>query len=415
MKTVVEIEQYLEQYVANASKYTGKDITVDRMWHLLELVGSPEKKLKVVHIAGTSGKTSTAYYVAELLKTAGNRVGLTVSPHVSSLTERLQIDGNPITEQQFCELFSTFIQLTGEQKDASYFEMMIVFILWSFVQLGVDYAVVETGLGGLHDSTNVLQRADKVCIITDIGLDHQHVLGDTIEEIAAQKAGIIHESNHVFAYDQGETVMRVLKAQCRDTHAELDIAKVRHIMSCLPLFQQRNWQLAFEVYQFIAKRDKLPELNDEQLLATQIAVPGRMQKVMLGKQLFVLDGAHNAQKMSAFIESFKQIYPNQKVPILLAMKRGKDYEEVVEILAPIVSSVVCAEFQTHQDLPIHAVPATELARACKLAGINDISIHTSIDTALANLVSKGNQLNLITGSFYLIGDALQLLEEKHSK
>ena len=203
---IVNIDQAiaeLQKYVPAVARYSGDDMTLDRMWPLLSAVGNPHKKLKTIHIAGTSGKTSTSYYIAALLKASGQRTGMTVSPHVDSITERLQIDGSPVSDDLFCSYLSEFLDLiTDVDPQPSYFELMIAFVLWVFARENLDYVVLETGMGGLFDGTNVVTRSDKICVITDIGLDHTQILGNNVEQIAAQKAGIIHKGNHVFTYKQ---------------------------------------------------------------------------------------------------------------------------------------------------------------------------------------------------------------------
>lgn len=405
IKSLVQAENYLTKFVGNAAKYTGKDVTVSRMWSLLDLAGNPQDKLRVIHLAGTSGKTSTAYFMAALLRASGCAVGLTVSPHVSKITERIQINGSPIDDEVFCSLLDRFISMVGPQEDASYFEYMIAYILWSFVELGVDYAVVETGLGGLHDSTNVLRRRDKVCIITDIGLDHQNILGDTIAEIAVQKAGIIHSDNQTFMYKQSDEVDRVFAGACEKVGAKLNFVQdVPLAGSWLPDFQKRNWQLAKATYDYIATRDDLADIDASGLSASQVQVPGRMQEVKAGGKTFVLDGAHNQQKMSVFVRSFLKKYPSKKVPVLIAMKQGKEYREVINELTKIASEFICVGFNAEQDMPIRSVPASELAAVCRSLGLQ-VEEADTILAAVRTLATKDSEIYLVTGSFYFLSQA----------
>src|SRR5581483_7745687 len=160
--------------------------TLDTINAVMELVGNPQDKVKVLHVAGTSGKTSTAYYLASLLKANGASVGLCVSPHLIEVNERVQIDLKPLPERDFCDGLGQFWDLaTSTGLKPSYFEMLVAFPYWEFARRGLDYVVMEVGVGGLLDGTNVVHSENKVCIITDIGLDHTKLLGDTIPEIAA--------------------------------------------------------------------------------------------------------------------------------------------------------------------------------------------------------------------------------------
>ena len=158
INNIEEANIFLSKFVNKTRLVTGKDISVNRTLKLLDKVGNPHQKMRVIHIAGTSGKTSTSYYIAELLGRAGLKVGLTVSPHIISVTERLQINGSPLSDKVFCNYLDEFIEEIGEDSDASYYEFLIVMMLWVFEKEAVDYAVIETGLGGIHDSTNVCTR-----------------------------------------------------------------------------------------------------------------------------------------------------------------------------------------------------------------------------------------------------------------
>lgn len=412
IQTILEVQSYLNNLHSRNSAQVGKDMTLQRMWPLLQKVGNPQDSLKVIHIAGTSGKTSTAYYVARLLQQTGSSVGLTVSPHIVSITERLQLNGQPVSTEQFVTLFNQFIAVIGQDVDATYFEFMIVFVLWSFKELGVDYAVVETGLGGMHDGTNVCQRDDKVAVITDIGFDHQHILGDTIALIAQQKAGIIHHGNEVFMYRQAES------SDVVERHAQKMQARLNYVdeqatdeNSSLPVFQQRNWQLAYAAATYVMSRDHLNSLNPLQLQETKTAVIGRLFEVQADGQLFVLDGAHNQQKMSVLVQSFQEKYGERKIPIVLAIKQDKDYEQVINELLPIVSTAICSEYSVQQDMPVQSVPAEVIAKRFKACGIS-AQVTYSIEDAINAAIKTNEPLILVTGSLYMIGSALRALDAK---
>jgi len=242
--SVTEVEKALEPYVAAAGNATGRDLTTDRTLRLAEHVGNPQDSLKVIHVAGTSGKTSTCYYITDLLVRSGMKVGLTVSPHMDSIAERAQVNGKSLPDDVFCDYFSEFMNLIESAPEMpTYFELMMVFAYWVFQKEKVDYAVVETGLGGLHDSSNIASRPDKLCVLTDIGLDHMHVLGRTIKEIAMQKVGIVKPSNTVVMHTQSNEVMNVVQDYVASRRGDLDFSVVDENL----LFQQRNWRLAFSV------------------------------------------------------------------------------------------------------------------------------------------------------------------------
>ena len=405
IKNLKEAEAALRPFVPLVKQLTGKDTTLARIRPLMKLLGNPQDQLKIIHIAGTSGKTSTAYYMAALLQAAGQQVGLTVSPHVDSVTERVQLNGQPLSEAEFCAQLGDFLDIVERaEQQPSYFELLYAFAIWVFARQGVDYAVVETGMGGLYDATNVTTRPDKVCIITDIGLDHQHILGKTLPEIAAQKVGIVHDRNQVFMYRQPAAVQTVIEGWVKQHHATMRVADVpAQSKSELPAYQWRNWQLAYKVYEYLRRRDKLPRLTSQVLAQTrQINVPGRMEIRRLGGKTLIMDGAHNAQKMTAFIDSFQRLYPGVKPAILLSLKTGKEYREVARLLVPLASRVIATTFNTTQDLPVVSIDPIVLAETFKAAGSNNVETITDQQAAFKALLSGPEEVCIVTGSFYLL-------------
>lgn len=377
-------------------------ITTDRTFALAEAVGSPHERLTVVHIAGTSGKTTTCYYVAALLAQAGKKVGLTVSPHIASVRERVQIGGEPLGEMQFVAYFREFMNIVEQSGlEPTYFEMMMVFALWVFEREGVDYAVVETGMGGMHDSSNICRSENKLCVITDIGFDHTHILGNTLGEIAAQKAGIIASRNLVCMYEQVGDVMQPVYVAVNRSTADLRIAPA----SDATTYQERNFGLAQFVYRQISLRDHLSELDAAQIdVARTTHVPGRLEKIRVGDSTFLLDGAHNEQKMSMLISTLNTIYPAKKWPIVLVMKADKDTSAITSQLANIAAEVVASEFRSGQDLPAKSTPARELAELFRGANLN-VAARPRLEDALEYYLEKHTDLVLVTGSFYAVAEA----------
>ncbi|MFT4532281.1 MAG: dihydrofolate synthase/folylpolyglutamate synthase [Candidatus Saccharimonadales bacterium] len=410
IKSIEEAEKVLKSFIPKVAKYTGDDMSLTRMWPMLAAVGNPHQNLKVIHIAGTSGKTSTAYYMSALLVSAGHKVGLTVSPHVDSIKERLQINTQLLSDDEFSGLFDEFMGLTDfDALSPSYFELMIVFVYWALNRLGVDYAVIETGLGGLVDGSNVAQREDKVCIITDIGIDHVQVLGSDISGIAEQKAGIIHADNTVFMYSQSSSVMSSVRSRVNRVGAalhEFDQATVeassQNDIAKLPSFQKRNWLLAKEAFQFIATRDSFD--TGDSRGAMDVVVPGRMQQYERPDgSLLIMDGAHNKQKMNAFVSSFTEKYPGVKATILLSFKKGKEFEGAIDALSEIVSDLIITTFNTSQDMPAVSQDPEVVLRYCRTKGIY-CSVETDNSKALELLLSSGSKMKIITGSFYLLSE-----------
>jgi dihydrofolate synthase/folylpolyglutamate synthase len=382
---------------------------LDRIEKLVEILGNPQHEFKVVHVAGTSGKTSTCYYMASLLQLAGKKVGLTVSPHVDQVNERLQINLIPLEESRYCAYFTEFLELvTASKIKPTYFELLVAFAYWVFAKEKVEYAVVEVGLGGLLDSTNVIMRPDKVCVITDIGLDHTHILGRTLAEIAAQKAGIIKPHNPVFMYEQDEAVMTVAREVCEQQHAELHEVwplAAKELPTNLPLFQRRNWYLAWSVYQFVRDRDGLSELNERQIQeSTEVLVPARMEIIELAGKIVVMDGAHNPQKMQAFIKSLKSRFPKAHFAVMFALANHKNesLKATLKVITPVASHLIITSFDVNEDNHHRSVAPMKVAEAYHTMGYDNWETISNPEQAFAALCNRPEEVIVVTGSFYLL-------------
>ena len=413
IRSMREVDEALKPYLTVAAETTGKDITLQRQKRLMTHLGNPEAKLKIIHIAGTSGKTSTSYYIATLLQKSGQKIGLTVSPHVDTLAERVQINGHPLTVQKFCSFMEEYLALIEDISETpSWFEVMVGFAFWVFARENVDYAVVETGLGGLQDGTNVATRADKVCVITDIGYDHMNILGDRLGAIAHQKIGIVHPENTAIMYEQSDEIMQVVRfwvSQQENAElltfdqAKLQISTKMQFEAGMPMYQHRNWLLAYATFLFLVRRDSIATLSQKMIKETQtIAVPGRMDCRLVQGKTIIMDGAHNAQKMTAFIESFKARYPATRATIVIGLKLGKEIKEVAPLLRPIANCVIATEFQGAQDLPIKAYSAKTLAGSLRKAKITEVIFTADASDAYQKALQCDNEIVIITGSFYLL-------------
>ena len=411
--TLAEAQRALEPLWPANTKHRH---TLEFMTQLMDYLGNPQDSLKVIHVAGTSGKTSTCYYVAALLQAAGQRVGLTVSPHVDTLNERVQISLTPMPAKEFGAELSIFLDLLKRgHQEPNYFECMVAFAFWEFARQQVDYAVVEVGVGGLLDSTNVMTREDKVCVLTDIGLDHTRVLGETLPEIAAQKAGIIQLRNAVFCYEQSAEVMRVFDEIARRQQAELYTlprVEVTPEMKELPLFQQRNFGLAKATVEYVLERDKLPELASGDLQkAAQTLVPARMEIVQFQGKTLIMDAAHNAQKLQALAESVRHKFPGQDIAVLagLIASRPARVKTVVEQLSSLAKHLVITGFRGGNDGPVHSIAPAEIAQLCDQLHFIDYEKIENPEAAFAELLKRPEPILLVAGSFYLLNHIRPLL------
>ncbi|MFZ1248722.1 MAG: Mur ligase family protein [Candidatus Saccharimonadales bacterium] len=413
LRSTVDVDKALRPYLEVAAQVTGKQLTVQRMERLMAYLGNPERSLRVIHAAGTSGKTSTTYFIAQLLTETGLKVGHTVSPHVVELNERVQLGGKPIPKKMLHEELSEFLERIQDAPETpSWFECMLAFALWFFAKQKVDYVVVETGMGGLHDASNVLARQDKLCVLTDIGFDHMHVLGERLGAIAHQKAGIIHEGNSALMYEQTAEIMQVVRYWVSQqegaelyTFTEPKLQEVYGEVFPLhmPKFQKRNWLLAYATYRFLCNRDSHVMIDVKKLAKTQrLQVPARMEAHSEDGKKIIFDGAHNGQKMTALVESFQEQYPGRKVPMLLALKQGKEISDLAPLIKNIASSVVVTTFKAAQDVPVFSVAPNEIVAVLKKHGVQAVAVPEQ-KAAYESFLSLVDDVGLVTGSFYLIG------------
>lgn len=414
-----DVHRVLNQYIPPARSMRGA-YTLTTIKQLMNALGNPQNQYRAVHVAGTSGKTSTAYYTAALLKESGYKVGLTVSPHVDEVNERVQINLEPLDEQTYCAYFRKFlknVEATGIKP--TYFELLVAFAFWVFAQEEVDYAVVEVGLGGLLDATNVMTRADKICIITDIGLDHTTVLGRTIPAIAAQKSGIIGQHNTVVIYQQDEKIMNVVREVADQEHAtlhEVIVAPQQSLPRNLSLYQQRNWYLALCATGIIRERDDKPDLKQSQLAkSTRVAIPARMEVLKRGGKTVILDAAHNAQKIETLVRSLKAKYPGESMAILMGLIYGKSehIKPCLIQLTSIASHLIITSFASAQDMRKVSIRPSKIAEASHMLGFDKWEIVSDPKDAYRVLLHRPEKIVLITGSFFLLNDIRSEIFKSH--
>jgi dihydrofolate synthase / folylpolyglutamate synthase len=392
--------------------------TLDRIKALLKHLENPQDTLKVVHVAGTSGKTSTAYYAAALLEVSGAKVGLSASPHVVEMNERVQINRTPLPEAEYCEHLGEFMDVVAETGiKVSYFELKVAFMFTEFARRKVDYAVVEVGMGGLVDGTNVVSREDKVCIITDIGFDHTNFLGNTLAKITAQKAGIIRPHNQAFMYTQPHEVMKVARAAAERAEGTLHEITPENEPAIkdlhLPLFQQRNFYLAEQAANFVLERDGRKLLTPAQISeAAATHIPGRMEIFHNNGKTIVIDGAHNEQKMETLVRSVRAQFPNRPIAALVAfsMAGPNRWQPALNALKPIVKHMVVSSFDLQPDDRLKtSVDAHELADYLKTTGFESVAVEPELTKAYASLLQRPEPVLLVTGSLYMLGEILPLL------
>ena len=418
-----DVEKYLSKFVPkNIGDNFFAETALLRVKNFVKLLGSPQKKMKVVHIAGTSGKGSTATIISNVLQGLGFQVGLQVSPHLLDIRERCQVNNELLSEEKFIKYFLEIIPVIEKVAKTkfgklTYFEIITGLSLYIFQQEKVDYAVIETGLGGTYDASNIIDDRNKIAVLTKIGKDHTEILGKTIEEIALQKIGIVHWKNKVFSTKQNNVVKKVFDEYCLTKKAKIFYVKdvCQFELNLLGDFQKKNCALALAVIKFLSKRDgfNFNRLRIQKSLAV-IEFPGRFEIKEIGNKEVIFDGAHNTQKMTAFLQSLRKKYPKTKFHFLLAFKKKKDYEGLLKLIIKMASAITITNFQyKKQDLETSNAEINILTKILDKNFYKNYNIISDPIKAFENCLLQdriGNKL-VVTGSLYLISEIYKYYEK----
>ena len=401
-----DIVYFLDELIAHPPK---KHDRLAYVAHILETLGSPQNQIPAIHIAGTSGKGSTAYYATSLLNQAGYTTGTLVSPHIASVAERSLINGQPLPEQEYLHYFQAFANLyVVHSLHLSYFEFLTIFSFWLFKEMGVDYIIIEVGIGGRLDTTNVIFRSPTVRVITDIGLDHTELLGNTLTEITQEKAGIIHQNDSVVMNRQTTEIETVIRQHAEPQHSQFSIASPinNDFLKILPDFQQRNWTLAYRAVEKRLTLDKKPPLSKEVLeKSVHIAIPGRLEKRNVDGVNIIFDVAHNPQKIRALVDSLRKLYPDKKPIFVVAFGQNKhsSLAESLAIIDNLAQLAYATTFSANYGKNHRNVPPETIQYLMK----SSAKIEQNPATALAKAIKKARQLGtyvVVTGSFYLLSE-----------
>jgi dihydrofolate synthase/folylpolyglutamate synthase len=403
----------------------GIKLGLDTPRKLLSAFGNPQDSFRSVHISGTNGKGSTAAMLSAMLTRAGKRTGLFTSPHLVSFTERIRIDSVEITEEEVIALAEE-IRGKTEGLSPTFFEVVTALGFVYFKRKGVDWAVVETGMGGRLDATNVIRP--EATIITRIALDHREFLGGSIREIAGEKAGIIKDGVPVVTAPQEPEVMEVIKRVAEEKGSPVYAAgrdfsftvraeepfgvrfgyqsetlSLPEVALALPgAYQALNASLAIKAFELVS--DGVPKAGDiikEALRA--IRWPGRLELVAEDPPV-VIDGAHNPSAAEALASTLRAglLRDGQKMVLVMGIMADKDLEGIMRPLLPLAGEVIF----TAPDYG-RAAPPEELARRAEALGFR-AKTAPSVREAL-RAARAFNSLVLITGSFYTIGEAKEAL------
>jgi dihydrofolate synthase / folylpolyglutamate synthase len=429
---------YLYSYIPRQKHlaYWG-EFGLERSKQFLKLLGDPQNQLKIIHVAGTSGKGSTAFFTSQILSGLGFKVGLHVSPHLVDLRERFQINHNFLSKEKFSSYVNSLVPVVEELAKSkfgapTYFEMTVALAYLIFYKEHVDYAVIETGLGGLLDATNVVTREDKVNLITQIGHDHMEVLGKTLDKIAFQKAGIIQPHNLVITGYQNFAALRVIENVASQKSAQLIVLNRQNVktISLLPSphfnfqfsgvtlsdvqlnmlgsFQILNCSLALACVVLLSQRDHF-DFNQDKVksVLSSVVYPGRMQRIEFNHQTLILDGSHNPQKMNMFSRNLRNYFPGQKFTFIIGLKQGKAYRPILKSIIPHANKIILTPFfnQTRfQGQMVKSEDPDKLAIILSKLGFRNYIVTPNPASALKLLLKDPGGIKVITGSFYLLSE-----------
>jgi len=387
----------------------GAKFGLENTLKLAALAENPQNQLRFIHVAGTNGKGSTCAMLESIYRAAGLRVGLFTSPHLVSFRERIQVNRQLVSENEVVRLVEEFQPLLKQfpaDHHPTFFEVVTVMALKFFAEQKCDLVIWETGLGGRLDATNIVTPLASV--ITNIAFDHQQWLGDTLAKIAAEKAGIIKSGVPIITATDEPEALKVIEGVARQKNATLEIVKVNRLARTLapPLLgehQKLNAALALATVEILKNKIPANEKNSRAGLQS-VDWPGRLQWVTLpnGRHI-LLDGAHNVAGAKALCEALGKIFPATKPTLILGVLQDKDWPQICEALAPLASRIFTVPVSSER-----SANPNQLAAACHAANPPaEISVCDSLRGALEKI--PDNDPVVITGSLYLVGEALELL------
>ena len=420
------VERAIEYIHSNY--WNGGTFGLDRTVELLDLLGHPEKGLKFIHIGGTNGKGSTASMSANILRKAGYTVGLYTSPYIFRFHERMQVNGEGISDEELVDIVEKIQPLARSMKsEPSEFELVTCIAFEYFKRHKCDIIALEVGLGGEFDATNTIEPPE-VAVMTNIGLDHVELLGDTLEKIAETKSKIIKKGSDAVIYREPASVEAVFEARCKEVGAELtraDFDSIELVSASLegqifnwgayrgiemPLLgdhQLKNAAVVLTVVEVLRKRGwKISEEAVREGIAT-VSWPGRFE--LIGKKpTFIIDGGHNPQCIEALVKNVRDYLDGRKLTILTGVLGDKDYNEMYRDMASFAS-----EFVTVTPDNPRAMSSENLKAYLEQFGKPVTACETVAQgVELAKSLAGEDGVVLCYGSLYMLGDVVNAAKEK---
>ncbi|MBO6240477.1 MAG: bifunctional folylpolyglutamate synthase/dihydrofolate synthase [Butyrivibrio sp.] len=432
--SVAECEAFLNAVPGFTDKHTIEDTR-----KFLDYLGNPDENMKIIHVAGTNGKGSVCSYLTSILMKAGYKVGTFVSPHLVKINERFLVDGKMISDSLFVEIFVELLQRIREYSNDGYFPTYFEFLFFMAMILydvyPVDYLILETGLGGRLDATNAIGKPE-INIITEIGFDHMQYLGNTIEDIAAEKAGIIRENVPTVFFDKQKESTDVIKKKALELDSRVvtvkknDISDVREEcdetgnkfiafsynslydkyaglkLSTRARYQTENAAIAVASAEILRNSGAVISGEDIELGLVSAKWEGRMEEIRPG---IYVDGAHNIDGIEAFLDSVAHVSAEGRKLLLFGIVADKQYEDIIEkiLLSEQFDSVFVATLKTTRSVSVSDLKST--FEKCKenngIFGV-PIKYYTNVRDAVTDVITvrKSGDIVFSVGSLYLTGE-----------
>ncbi len=416
---------YIENYTWSTTR-----LGLDRTRELLAQMGNPQKSLKFIHVTGSNGKGSTCAMLASIFEKAGYKVGLYTSPYIQEFEERIQINGQNIPGETLARITEKVKAIAEAMEDhPSQFELVTAIGMQYFVEEGVDIVMLEVGMGGALDSTNVIDPPE-VAIITNIGLEHTEYLGDTVEKIAKTKAGIIKPGCSCVCYDGLPEVTQVIVEDCAEKNVPLtcvDFSKLSFIEETLA-GQRFTWEgrelttkllgphqlhnTAVVLETVAAMRTRGWKVSDQAVAEGLAATRWPARFEVLGYEpLFILDGGHNPQCAEALATSIQSTLGGRKVVYLMGVLADKDYEQILDIITPYAAEFVC--LTPFSDRALMGYQLRDILRERGFKANAYAGVDAAIDAAIRAAGKDGTVVGF--GSLYIAGYIRGAYQKKFGK
>lgn len=416
------------EYIGSLPKFAAH-IGLENISRLMEYLGNPQDRLRFVHVAGTNGKGSTVSFISSILMSAGCRVGIYTSPSIQRFSERIKINDEEISAQELARIATAVREaseklVSGGYDAPSEFEVVCAIAFLWFYEKKCDICVLEVGMGGRLDATNVI-RSPLLAVITTISYDHMNYLGNTLSEIAFEKAGIIKEGSDVLLYPQKPEAEEVFRRVCHERNAVLHMAQmptdlVRADLSGQVFMTEAHGELqisllgSYQICNAALAADAAAILRGKGFDISRDTIkkgllntvwPGRFE-VIRREPVMIVDGSHNVEGMQKLAESLEIYFPGKKVRLILGILKDKQYSEMLDIILPHAERIYTVTPPNARALPADEL-AAEISEKCNI----QTGICGSVGEACQKALSEAEKHDIICacGSLYYIGEVRMLM------